>query len=365
MVQPRVSIGMPVYNGERYVAEALESLITQTFSDFELVIADNASTDRTEAICRSYARRDDRVRYVRNRANYGAIYNFNNVFRLTTGEYFKWAAYDDVCDATFLSRCVEVLDQDPGVVLACPRVVGIDEEGHPTDIVTRPGHGRDLVTGVRLDIDPAVSPSDPDPVQRWRFMMRYLWWTPHLYGLIRADVMSKTDLHPFHFNGDHILLAELALLGRFHEIPDELLPHQAPHGENLADEWRRTKARGCPPTPRQEPDVACDPSRAGLSGTVHRSRRKHPESTSDEVAATGLRLRTAGHCDPMGADARWVAAPTVRLRTPRCQLTAVRGARRPTWRVQRFPQRAPVILSSMYVRPPMLSGHELPQLSQP
>jgi glycosyltransferase involved in cell wall biosynthesis len=214
---------MPVYNGERYVAEALESLVTQTFSDFELVIADNASTDRTEEICRSYARRDDRVRYVRNRSNYGAIYNFNNVFRLTTGEYFKWAAYDDVCDAQFLSRCVEVLDQDPGVVLACARVAAIDEEGHPTDIVTMPGHGRDLVTGVRLDIDQAVSPSDPDPVQRWRFMMRYLWWTPHLYGLIRADALSRTNLHPFHFNGDHILLAELALLGRFHEIPDELL----------------------------------------------------------------------------------------------------------------------------------------------
>lgn len=219
---PRVSIGMPVYNGERYLEEALESLFAQTFTDFELVIADNASTDRTESICRSYVERDGRVHYVRNRANYGAIYNFNNVFRLTTGDYFKWAAYDDVCEPGFLSRCVEVLDQDPGVVLACSMVTGIDEDGHPTDIITRPGHGQGIMSGIRLDVDPLVSPADVDPVQRWRFMMRYLWWTPHLYGLIRAAALARTNLHPFHFNGDHILLAELALLGRFHEIPEEL-----------------------------------------------------------------------------------------------------------------------------------------------
>ena len=219
---PRVSVGVPVYNGERYLEEALESLLAQTFTDFELVIADNASTDRTAAICRSYVQRDGRVRYVRNRANYGAIYNFNNVFRLTTGDYFKWAAYDDVCEPGFLSRCVEILDQDPGVVLACPVVTGIDEEGNPTDLVTRPGHGQVLMSGFHLDIDPVVSPADVDTVQRWRFMMRYLWWTPHLYGLIRADALASTNLHPFHFNGDHILLAELALLGRFHEIPEEL-----------------------------------------------------------------------------------------------------------------------------------------------
>ena len=319
-LRPKVSIGMPVYNGERYVEEALQSLLAQTFTDFELVIADNASTDHTEAICRSYARRDDRVRYVRNRANYGAIYNFNNVFRLTTGEYFKWAAYDDVCDAPFLSRCVEVLDQDPGVVLACPRVAGIDEEGHPTDIVTRPGHGRDFVTGVRLDIDPTVSPSDPDPVKRWRFMMRYLWWTPHLYGLIRADVLSRTNLHPFHFNGDHILLAELALLGRYYEIPDELL-HLRLHAERLHTERTSGTSGAGQRVAVAHPDLVKGPTwltiarRTRLSGTVHRSRSKHPKSTSDEVAATGLRLRTAGHRDPMGADARWVAAPTVRLRT--------------------------------------------------
>ena len=88
---PRVSLGMPIHNAERYLEEALESLLGQSFDDFELVISDNASTDKTGDICRAYAAKDERIKYVCMRQNYGLIDNFNNVFRLSTGEYFKWA----------------------------------------------------------------------------------------------------------------------------------------------------------------------------------------------------------------------------------------------------------------------------------
>ena len=108
--KPRVSIGMPVFNGENYLAEALDSLLTQTFSDFELIISDNASTDKTEEICRAYAVRDQRIRYFRNQENLGASRNYNRVFELSSGEYFKWAAHDDLCAPEFLGRCVDVLD---------------------------------------------------------------------------------------------------------------------------------------------------------------------------------------------------------------------------------------------------------------
>ena len=236
---PKVSIGIPVYNGERFLSRALDSLLAQTFRDFELVIADNASSDGTADICRSYANDDERIQYVHNRENYGAIWNFNNVFRLTCGSYFKWAAYDDVCEPEFLSRCVQALDEDPAIVLVCPRVDGIDEDGRPVPLVSRRGHGLDLTTGMNLSVDPDLSPASPDPVLRWRFMMRYLWWTPHLYGLIRADALARTKLHPVHYNGDHILLAELALLGRFTEIPEELL-----HLRLHADRTSRTAGAG-------------------------------------------------------------------------------------------------------------------------
>lgn len=213
---------MPAYNAERFLAEALDSLLSQSFEDFELVIADNASTDGTEEICRTYAARDERIRYFRNRENYGYVYNFNNVFRLTSGRYFKWAAYDDICESDFLVRCVEVLDRDPTVVLACSRIGGLDEQGDKVDLVAMPGPGQEKTKGKHLDMGAPISTASPDPVKRWRYMMENLWWTPHLYGLIRADTLAKTSLHPPHYMGDHILLAELALHGRFYEVPEEL-----------------------------------------------------------------------------------------------------------------------------------------------
>ena len=94
---PRVSVGIPVFNGERFLAETIESILAQTFKDFEIVISDNASTDRTEEICRSYAARDPRIRYNRNDTNRGAAWNHNRVFELARGEYFKWQSHDDFC----------------------------------------------------------------------------------------------------------------------------------------------------------------------------------------------------------------------------------------------------------------------------
>jgi glycosyltransferase involved in cell wall biosynthesis len=201
---PRVSIGLTVFNSERYLDESIQSLLSQTFQDFELIISDNASTDRTKDIALTYAARDHRVRYVRNRMNIGVAGNFNQVFRLSSGEFFKWAAYDDLCAPDFLFRCVEVLDRDRAVVLAYPRTAGIDEHGRAT-LPHAPGP--DLTSG--------------DPAVRFAHIMQAPFWATSLFGLIRADVMSRTGLMPSNAAGDHVLLAELSLHGRFCEIPGE------------------------------------------------------------------------------------------------------------------------------------------------
>ena len=115
---PRVTVGVPVFNGELFVAETLNSLLKQTFSDLEIVISDNASTDRTQEICRAYAARDWRVRYYRNDVNRGAAWNHNRVFELARGEFFKWSAADDLCAPEFLTLCVAALDRDPAAVMS-------------------------------------------------------------------------------------------------------------------------------------------------------------------------------------------------------------------------------------------------------
>ena len=106
---PRVTIGLPVYNGENYLAAAIESLLSQTFTDFELVICDNGSTDRTEQVCRAYAARDARIRYYREVENRGLAWNFSRTFELARGEYFKWHAHDDLCGPTLLRGALEAL----------------------------------------------------------------------------------------------------------------------------------------------------------------------------------------------------------------------------------------------------------------
>ena len=125
-----VSIGMPVHNGERFVRQALESILTQDYRNFELIISDNASTDTTSEICQRYADQDARIRYVRNETNVGASPNHKRVFEMRRGDYFKWAAHDDECLPTFLSRCMSVFGEAPqSVVLVYPQSFIIDEEG--------------------------------------------------------------------------------------------------------------------------------------------------------------------------------------------------------------------------------------------
>ena len=129
---PTVSIGLAVYNGENYLALAIESVLAQTFTDFELIISDNASTDHTPEICAEYAAKDNRIRYHRNSSNIGATRNENLTFAMSRGKYFRWLGHDDLCAPDQLAACVAVLESDPTVVLCHSEVVEIDDDGNRT-----------------------------------------------------------------------------------------------------------------------------------------------------------------------------------------------------------------------------------------
>jgi len=222
---PRVSIGVAVYNGENYVAEAIDSLLGQTFTDFELIISDNASTDRTEAICRSYAAKDERIRYYRAGENRGAGWNFNRVFELARGEYFKWADHDDICDPTFVARCVEVLDNDGSVVCCHAKTRKIDARGNtlwelpdPTDggletspVASEGGHKPRLLDA-----------SSPKAARRFRDVLLSSGWGVRCSGVFRAEALRRTSLFLPVFGYEKVIFAELALMGRFHDVPETL-----------------------------------------------------------------------------------------------------------------------------------------------
>jgi glycosyltransferase involved in cell wall biosynthesis len=203
---PTVSIALPVFNGEDFLGDALDSILAQSYADFELIICDNASDDRTREICEAYSASDDRVRYLGSDVNRGAAWNYNRGLEAASGRYFKWASHDDLCAPTYIERCVEVLDRaSESVVLAYPKTVLIDGAGQ----FLRP-----YEDGLNL--------RSPRPHRRLRALIRNLVMSNAVFGLIRRDALEKTRRHGTYVSADYILLAELALLGQFWEIPEPL-----------------------------------------------------------------------------------------------------------------------------------------------
>ena len=218
----RVSIGLPVYNGAKYLAAAIESILNQTLADLELIICDNASTDGTEEICRRFAAADARIRYLRHPRNIGGSGNFNEVFRQARAPYFRWAAHDDLIAPRNLEACAAVLDAVPEAVLAYPRTVIIDAEGR-----------RVREYDDRMDI------RETRPHERLvRVVQAWSLCNP-AFALIRRNELGHTGLIRAHPSADVVMLCELALLGQFWEVPEPLFLRRV-HEEMS---WRANKTQ--------------------------------------------------------------------------------------------------------------------------
>ncbi|HZH26465.1 MAG TPA: glycosyltransferase family A protein [Azospirillaceae bacterium] len=225
-----VSIGLPVYCGERFLERSIRSLLDQTFGDFELVVCDNASTDRTAEIVQDLASRDKRIRYHRNAENIGAAPNWNKAFRLSTAPYFKWASHDDVHEPTYLERTLAVMRQDPGIVLCHTRTRLVDEDERDLPRHPSSGHYVDRAGNLRHGPPRPGRASSPDPVVRFRDTFIEMVRCFDIFGLMRSDVLARTSLHRSYYGSDRSLLVELSLYGRFHEVPEDLFMKRE-HGE--------------------------------------------------------------------------------------------------------------------------------------
>jgi glycosyltransferase involved in cell wall biosynthesis len=204
---PLVSIGMPIYNEGHFLIETLESLLSQDYQCFEIIISDNASQDETERICREYAEREPRIRYHRNEINIGAIGNFNQAFALSCGTYFTWASGHDLRSPESISRCLEVLDKDDNVVLCSPIVAHINEDGDLLDI--------------RPEFDSRHHYNDT--VGR---MMHFFWSAcppDIIYGVIRSESLRAIGPAKPVAGSDYILLFKLCLRGHFAQVRDQYL----------------------------------------------------------------------------------------------------------------------------------------------
>lgn len=223
--RPRLSIGLPVYNGEEYLSESLDALLAQSFEDFELIISDNASTDGTQEICRRYVASDVRVRYLRQPRNIGAAPNHDVVLQAARGELFKWASHDDVYDRDLLARCVEALDAHPDVVLASCYSAVIDADGKRSDVAVS---------------YPRAMDSTRAP-ERFRAQLFALGGDDD-YGVIRTEVVRRIPPTGSYYHADRTFVAELTLQGRFHRVPETLyyrrdLPTRAGRQRQGVRDW--------------------------------------------------------------------------------------------------------------------------------
>ena len=212
---PPVTIGLPVYNGERFLTDALASILGQTFEDFLLVVSDNASTDRTVDIVEEHATRDERIMFLRSDVNRGAAWNYNRVFGECRTPYFKWAAADDMLAPTYLERLLATLDTSPpNVVLAYPHTQLVDADG--------------AVVGEFVD-ELAAQPGAPPFVRVHRVASKIALGNV-IFALMRADALARTRLHGNYPAADYVLLAELALVGEFRVVPEPLFRRRLHEG---------------------------------------------------------------------------------------------------------------------------------------
>ena len=202
---PRITVGMPVYNGAATIAASIEAFTNQTCGDFELIVSDNASTDGTRAVVESLVARDDRIRYVRQATNIGANLNYSHVARLASGEFLKWASASDWCAPTFLERCLTALTKDPDAVLAVPRTRLFEFDR---------ANARDYPDDIRV--------LDATPASRLIHLLQVLRLNNAFNGLIRVAALRKTRLVEPYQQADAVLMGHLALLGKFLLVDEPL-----------------------------------------------------------------------------------------------------------------------------------------------
>ncbi|NOV97439.1 glycosyltransferase [Isoptericola halotolerans] len=207
MRRPVVTVGVPVWNGERYLAEALTALRDQDLADVQVVVSDNGSTDDTLEIARSFAATDDRFTVLHSDTNRGVTWNFNRVLAAAQAPLFMWNAADDVVRPGHLAQCRAALDRHPEATIAFSRVVLIGADGERL--------------GERDDVDLDFLGVGP-PERLHRFFVRQAYQVIGYGGVIRTEVLRSMGGHPDFYGGDMALAVRMALRAPWVQVPEQL-----------------------------------------------------------------------------------------------------------------------------------------------
>lgn len=221
MEKPIITVGLPVYNGEKYIEQSIISILQQTDRNFELIICDNASTDNTQKLCEKYVSNDKRIKYLRNETNIGGRRNFNKVFRLSDSKYFRWQAADDFIAPTLHQECLSTLDNDDSVVLCFGNSNMVDSDSRKLYAID----------------DDKLNLLQESESERFIQCYENLGFMTQIFGLVRTSALKQTDLLGNFTAADYNLILELSILGKIKKI-NSLLFYRRMHEE--ASSWKRT-----------------------------------------------------------------------------------------------------------------------------
>jgi glycosyltransferase involved in cell wall biosynthesis len=210
--RPAVTVGIPVFNGARFIRQAIESVLAQTFTDYELLISDNASADGTAAICNEFAANDRRIKFVQQENNRGPFWNLKFVTDRATGGLLVWLAHDDALHRLYLEECVAYLDRNPGVVVVSSDFRIVDESGNQVDM--------EILRSIREDIP-------------WKRRCSQFFHYPifsnvfyAFYGVMRADAcrtaLSRVKEPEYMSQIELPVLSRLATMGEIASLPTVL-----------------------------------------------------------------------------------------------------------------------------------------------
>jgi len=219
-LQPKVTIGLPVYNGEKNIKEAIESLISQTYKNFELIISDNASTDLTSTICKMYAKKDIRISYIRQKKTIGIYCNFNFVLESANSEYFMWASADDIWRSDFIEKNLRILESNENLVGSMGLIMlsGEPSRLYSNDSLNDVMNLENHVYSVTGNYEEKIQP--------------YLRGFPHgdlIFGLYRTKKLQKRIVKHSLFNWDFAVTLNILHEGNFNAI-NEFLIYKSPKG---------------------------------------------------------------------------------------------------------------------------------------
>jgi glycosyltransferase involved in cell wall biosynthesis len=216
---PKVTIGIPVYNGEQFIHKAIDSLLAQTFTDFELIISDNASSDSTSAICQKYLKKDKRIRYFRQEKNMGPLYNFLFLLQQAKSQYFMWAAADDFWSPCFVEKNISILESSKNIVGS---ISDVEFYGCVPDSLKSNANGstyRNLIKNQQ---------SSASHEEKLGFYLRFNRGI-HIYSIFRTDILQKSIIHQIHSGWDQTVILNVLKHGDLHII-DEVLMFRSAQG---------------------------------------------------------------------------------------------------------------------------------------